>query len=372
MPLELLKSLAWACCICWSTACYATVFDVYIAAGQSNMDGRGFRSELTGPLSSYASPQPEVLLRYTNPGNSDGSNAYQTNWVTLAPGYSVQPNFNGALPSTRFGPDVSYGKEMASKTALRQVAIIKVTRGSTSLEGDWNPSHGLNDPKGHMYEGFEQAVPQAIQALQALGHSVEIRGMIWHQGEADSSASSAQYQAKLTEFIQTVRQDLGYSNLPFLIGELESFPGSRDRTAVRTAQIAVASAMDFVEFVPSTGLPVQSDENHFTSAGVIELGLRFASTMQATISNLPGDFNRDGVVDVQDFQVWSNFQGSTIDARADANSDGVVDDLDFRIWQAAVPEPSACVLLCSALMFGIRHLRKRKRQIALNATGKGE
>lgn len=365
MPANLIRTFAAVSCVCFSTLSLADVFDVYIAAGQSNMDGRGFISELTGPLSSYASPQTDVLLRYTNPGNSDGSNAYQTNWISLTPGYSVEPNYTGALPSSRFGPDVSYGREMADNTASRRVAIIKVTRGSTSLENDWDPSSAVNGPQGHMYAGFENAVPQAIQALQAMGHSVEVRGMIWHQGEADSSASSSQYQANLTEFIQTVRQDLGYSTLPFLIGELESFAGTRDRTAVRNAQIAVASAMDFVEFVPSTGLPVQSDENHFTTAGVVELGQRFATTMQTTISSLPGDFNRDGVVDMDDFQVWSVYEGSTIDARADANSDGVVDDFDFQIWQAAVPEPSGSVLLCSALAFGIRCLRKRKRQICL-------
>jgi hypothetical protein len=194
-------------------------------------------------------------------------------------------------------------------------------------------------------------VPQAIAALQAQGHSVELRGMLWHQGEADSAATTDQYQANLTEFIQTVRGDLGYENLPFLIGELETFPGTRDRTAVRNAQIAVAGAMDYVEFVSAAGLAVQSDENHFTSAGVIELGKRFASTMQSTILDLHGDFNRDGVVDFGDYQVWSTYQGSTTDARADGNSDGVVDELDLRIWQTAVPEPSSVALGCTAAVF---------------------
>lgn len=54
-----------------------------------------------------------------------------------------------------------------------------------------------------------------------------------------------------------------------------------------------------------------------------------------------GDFNFDGVVDTDDFDVWSNqigyegpfpFEGSY----ADGNRDGVVDEADLAIWEASV------------------------------------
>jgi len=335
-------------CPAW---CGADVFDVYIAAGQSNMDGRGNNSQLTGGLLPFAAPQPDVLLNYTRP--SDGPGLYQTGWVTLAPGYSVPPGFDNPLPSSRFGPEVSFGKAVDNNTTERKVAIIKVSAGGTNLSSDWDPSDAINGPKGYMYSGFETAVPQAIQALQALGHSVEVRGMIWHQGESDGSSDSQAthdaYEANLTEFIQSVRQDLGYANLPFIIGELESVEGGRE--AVRTAQADVAAAMNFVEFVSSTGLAV-ADGTHFTTESVIELGQRFAATMQTTVSQVAGDFNRDGVVDLQDFQVWQAFEGSTLDARADGNNDGVVDDLDYAIWYSAVPEPEADTLAAIAVVVG--------------------
>ena len=266
-------------CICVPTTGWADVFDVYIAAGQSNMDGRGLNSELVGSLASYKLPQADVPIRYTNPGNDDGTNAYQTDWVALEPGYCVPPGYSGALPSTKFGPEVSFGRAMADDATTRRVAIVKVAHGGTNLQGDWDPSDEINGPKGYMYAGFETAVPEAIQALQAMGHSVEIRGMIWHQGESDgsgtSAATQAAYEANLTEFIQVVRQDLGYPNLPFLVGELESVDGGRE--AVRAAQANVAAAMDFVEFIPSEGLAVYSDGTHFTAASQIELGQQLRS-----------------------------------------------------------------------------------------------
>jgi hypothetical protein len=241
---------------------------------------------------------------------------------------------------------------LSDDASQRRVAIIKVSRGSTNLSSDWDPSDATNGPKGHMYAGLETAVPQAIQALRDQGHSVEIRGMIWHQGESDGSSANQStydsYKANLTEFIQVVRQDLGYPNLPFIIGELESVSGTR--VAVRTAQSDVAAAMNFVEFVPSSGLAV-ADGTHFTTESVIELGLRFAATMQSTVSNLPGDFNRDGVVNHGDFATWQALQGLK-DARADADSDGDVDPVDLAVWQAAVPEPTAAITGFLAVLFG--------------------
>ena len=265
------------------------------------MDGRGRNRELVGDLASYGKPQRDVLIHYTNPP-SPGRKKYQTRWVPLAPGYSVPPGYMGGLPSPKFGPEVSFGRAMADHTSGRRVAIIKVSHGGTNLRNDWDPSDEVNGPKGPMYRGFETAVPKAIKALQAQGHSVEIRGMIWHQGEGDESAGQAAYEENLTELIETVRQELGYPHLPFLIGELESFEGGREH--VRTAQANVAAAMDFVEFVPSEGLAVFPDGTHFTTASQIEFGKRFAAKMQKTMSNVRGDYNRDGVVDDADHAVW--------------------------------------------------------------------
>jgi glucose/arabinose dehydrogenase len=83
---------------------------------------------------------------------------------------------------------------------------------------------------------------------------------------------------------------------------------------------------------------------------------RFASAYVAE----PGDYNRDGNVDLEDYVVWRNTMGATTGLRAaDGNDDDVVNDLDFLIWKEnfggalgsgeseLVPEPTA---LASALV----------------------
>lgn len=330
-----LRTALIAGCLAISTECRADVFDVYIAAGQSNMDGRGLNSDLVGPLASYATPQPDVLLYFSNPRDplNDPLNrpTYSSGgWVALQPGFAIQPGFptGGTVPATRFGPEVSFGRAMANLTPDRRVAIIKVSRGGESLSSSWDPSDEVNGPKGYLYHGFEEAYAQAIQDLKDQGHSVEVRGVLWHHGSADSASS---YEANLREFIDVIRNDVGQPNLPFLIGELAG--DTENRLALRAIQANVAATTDFAGFVPSDGLVVASDGIHFTAPGVIELGQRFAATMQTTMSRLAEDYNRDGIANAQDYDVWRSSMGSTTNAQSDANNDGVVDAADYVLWR---------------------------------------
>jgi hypothetical protein len=89
------------------------------------------------------------------------------------------------------------------------------------------------------------------------------------------------------------------------------------------------------------------------------------------VPTLPGDYNRDGVVDAADYTVWRDMFGRAVTAYvgADGNGDGVINVDDFELWesnfgagaagngagsarkQAAVPEPSAeCLLFLGGVL----------------------
>jgi hypothetical protein len=83
----------------------------------------------------------------------------------------------------------------------------------------------------------------------------------------------------------------------------------------------------------------------------------------ATAVGIPGDYDRSGLVDAADYNLWQTSFDSTTSLAADGNGDGVVDAADYTIWQdnlghsvvigpgagslsnTAVPEPSAAILL---------------------------
>lgn len=72
-----------------------------------------------------------------------------------------------------------------------------------------------------------------------------------------------------------------------------------------------------------------------------------------------GDYDRNGVVDAADYDVWRDAYGSTELLDADGNSDGVIDAADYVVWRdalantastASIPEPAGAVLLAAALL----------------------
>jgi hypothetical protein len=93
-----------------------------------------------------------------------------------------------------------------------------------------------------------------------------------------------------------------------------------------------------------------------------------ASDVRAIVTELiPGDFNRDAVVDVGDYIVWRKSLGSTTALAADADGSSVVDQADYDLWSAhfgqiastgngrgslaaTVPEPATAGLFASMLL----------------------
>ena len=247
-------------------------YDVYFVAGQSNAEGLGYNADLTGALASYAEPQSGVKIFYVNPTNLDPVNpAYNTGWTTLAPGFGTPVGF-GSIPSNRFGFELSLGKALAARDPSRNVAIIKITRGGTSLSTNWDPAGGDN----FMWQTFANKVPEALAALTAGGDTVNLRGMFWHQGESDGSNPT--YQADLVEFIAAVRSLVGTPDLPFAMGELERDGDTltvKGRTYQQTTMANVADADPNAIVVSSADL-VTMDGTHFTSPSYITFGERFA------------------------------------------------------------------------------------------------
>jgi iduronate 2-sulfatase len=252
-------------------------YEVFLVAGQSNCDGRGKASELTGPLAKWAKPQGDVLIAYSC-SKLRGPVLTSGGFEPLRPGWSVAPGKGKPtkLPGGTFGPEVSFGRAMADRLTGKRVALVKFAEGGTSLARDWNP-----DVKDRLYPAFLAFVKKSLKQLTDAGHTYAIRGMIWHQGEGDAKLTAGEYQTRLTAFITRVRTDLGTPGLPFGVGEVYD-NGKRDR--VRAAQKAVAAKVRGVFFVPADGLKTFDGGTHFDAASQVELGERFAAGMAQALA----------------------------------------------------------------------------------------
>ena len=288
-------------------------YDVYIGAGQSNFDGRGLVSELTGELSSYAGSQVGTLIYYNNPPEPDPDEesdqpVTSEGFQTLEPGYSVTPALFDreigdvfSLPSESFGPEVSFALQIATSTGSdNPIAIIKVARGGTNLDRDWRAADSTvsGDTGGPLYAALLDTIDEATAELIANGDTFTIRGFIWHQGESDDNNAVAgtgragRYLENFSAFVDGVRAHVGNPALPFVIGELAQGRTSSNNDAFRAIQLQVANTLDRVGFVSSVGLQTPAstgagnDATHFDAASQIELGLRYATELASLINNV--------------------------------------------------------------------------------------
>lgn len=254
-----------------SVARAGTHYDLYLLAGQSNMDGRGKAADLTPQQREVA----HAIIFYRNPpAASDG-------WKPLMPGYSVAPGYKGTLPSPTFGPEIGFAIQMLKDRPDQPIALIKGSKGGTSLAHDWKPGKA-GEPKtqGPCYRNFIETIHLARKDLEARGDTYTLRGILWHQGESDDKATADQYQQMLTTFIARIREDLGQPDLPFVIGEVYD-NGQRD--AVRAAQRATAKAVPHVAFVSAEGLKTWDHGTHFDAESQLTIGARFADALTKLI-----------------------------------------------------------------------------------------
>ncbi|WP_145249535.1 right-handed parallel beta-helix repeat-containing protein [Aeoliella mucimassa] len=136
--------------------------------------------------------------------------------------------------------------------------------------------------------------------------------------------------------------------------------------------LLVATPGENAHFDPLAADPLTGDWS-FTPLENNEVTLSPQSQMilvlpgvSSAIPQLPGDYDRNAVVDAEDYRLWKQQFGHTGTPLADGNGSGIVDLADYTIWRDqlavasrlpgdsqmhSVPEPSsiACTAMCVAV-----------------------
>jgi iduronate 2-sulfatase len=242
-------------------------YDLFIMAGQSNMDGRAKTADLKEDLARWKVEQRDVIIAYSNSGTK-GKRLFQP-WTPLMPGYSVRPGKPPVerLPGETFGPEVSFGRTLADSLKT-PIALIKFAEGGTSLKKDWK----VGEPGG-LYARMMPFVQEQMEALKARGDTYTLRGFAWHQGESDSGLTEEQYGKLLKALVLQVRRDLDSPNLPVVIGEVYD---NHERDAVRAAEKGAAKGIPYCAVASADKLKTQDEGTHFDAGSQIELRKRMA------------------------------------------------------------------------------------------------
>lgn len=259
---------------------------VFLLGGQSNALGSNQIDPSKLPTSPVNLQLPREDIPYYHLGNNviGAGNPYE--------------RVVGLQPITRFGPEITMGRGLADGLAdgvTTQVAVIKYARGATNLYENWKAGGDATQTgDGAAYQSFQTSVGEGLAALAAKYPNaiIEIKGMLWVQGEWDAQQmSNAQnYQVNLTNFIADIRLTFG-ADLPFIISRLSSgqtnaLLDAASLATVQAAQDAVAAADPWANVINTDSFALFNDELHFDELGLQQIG-NAASVQLLDFLNVP-------------------------------------------------------------------------------------
>ena len=247
-------------------------FHIYLAFGQSNMEGQGDIG------SQDKSVDERFQLLWSADAGSCNQGASKGKWIKAVPPLA---HCQGA----KLGPADYFGRTMVEKTDPQiKVGIIVVAVAGCSIDlfdkdgyanyarsqQSWMTqrinTYGGN-PYGRMIEMAKKAQEEGV-----------IKGIIFHQGETD--AGNGQWPSKVKKVYDNIIKDLGLGNdIPFLAGEvLRSGVSSGANNNI--AKLPQQSSNFYVVSSAGFNQALGDGQNvHFTSQEYRDFGKRYAEKM---------------------------------------------------------------------------------------------
>ncbi|SHK69694.1 protein of unknown function [Fibrobacter sp. UWOV1] len=309
-------------------------FHIYIAYGQSNMEGNAtnFDKNVDGK------EHPRVKMFATTSCSNLGRPTVGEMYPAVPPMFKCN---QGLSPADWFG------RHMADSLPDVTIGIIPVAQGGTSIRlfdpddykayiasaADWLQS-GVK-----AYGNDGNAMGRIIEVAKKAQEKGVIKGIIFHQGETDGGMSNWEQIVKKTYEYMLAQLGLKAEETPFVAGEMVdggSCAGFNSRVHNLSKYIVnfgVAS---------SKGYGSKGDGLHFTVEGYRGMGQRYAQEMLKLVNVTPVDpepqtpFKGEalaipGKIEVEDFDIpgkGRNEDGTTNDSYSDDSENH--GDSDYR------------------------------------------
>jgi sialate O-acetylesterase len=252
--------------------------DIWIMAGQSNMEGCGSLKESLPPnprvwcfnlqhqwtiardplheLAQSAAPVNWQLLQRAAPPDifAKGEAAVRQYWAQFRIGIGA-------------GLGLAFGSAY-TKATKRPVGLIAAAHGGTTME-DWNPL-GRDSGLSSLYGAL-------LERVRLAGGN--LAGLLWYQGESDAETNSLTYQDHFEDWIHALRRDLGRPRLPIVTVQLGPVVDPHRSAAgwnrIRMAQYNMPDLLPHVALTSAVDLGL-NDAIHIDTPGLIRLGRRMA------------------------------------------------------------------------------------------------
>jgi hypothetical protein len=269
-------------------------FHIYLAFGQSNMEGQNWNGTSVAyndvlPVSYKQNVDKRFRVMTAVAGSyklaSGNEQRAKGNWYTAVP--PLIRNSLGLSPADYFGRTLVAG---IADTNIK-IGVIAVAVGGAKIEGfekgsganayfsseaDWMKTTAANydnNPYNHLITLAKEAQKVGV-----------IKGIIMHQGE--SGAASGNWAQKVKGIYDNMLTDLGLqtNSIPFLAGEpYGAANGQNNATLIRgltnTMTVKLPSGENVAHVISSSGCASGGDNLHFSYEGYKTLGERYGQKM---------------------------------------------------------------------------------------------
>ena len=275
----------------------AKKYKVFYLGGQSNMDGFGYNKELPAELNK---PVEGVYIFHGNSTRDSFELGGQGIWEVLKPGHGTGHTSTSEKNnlSDRFGVEITFAREMKKMYPNENIAIIKYSRGGTSIHIDAAGPFGCWDPDFtsgtgiNQYDHFLATVNNAftIKDIDGDGETDELipSGILWMQGESDAYTPEIAnlYLFNLKRLTDLMRAAFLVDDLPVVIGRISDSGNDTDGKVwdcgniVRWQQAKFVNQDGNAALITTTDNYGYSDKWHYDTEGYIDFGKQFAIEMQ--------------------------------------------------------------------------------------------
>lgn len=210
---------------------------LFLLIGQSNMAGRG---------------KAEAQDKATDAGIWMMNQ--EMNWVL------AKDPIHFDKPIAGVGPGHQFARTLKEHEPTANIGLIPAAMGGSSMD-EWKAGDKL----------YTNAIERACAAMK----NGQLKGILWHQGEADTKPErTATYPARFAAMIAQLRKDLDAAEVPVIIGELVY---TREVNVPFNETIpTISAAVPNSGWVSAEGLPDRGDKLHFSAEGARGLGKRYA------------------------------------------------------------------------------------------------
>lgn len=249
---------------------HVAVGDIYVLAGQSNMEGVGKLINTEIASSSVRCFYLDDEWRIAKDPLCWFNEAVDPiHWRVPEKERAKTAEIERYFRNFGAGLGISFGKEMYRYNQV-PVGLLMSAHGGTSME-QWDPRE--MDKEGYSLYG------SMLRRIASIGGKV--KAILWYQGESDAvdQVKAEAFKLSFIYFIEALRRDIEQPDLPILFAQLNTWLGDSQTfpkwNSIQTDQLAIEEMTSNAACISTIDLSL-SDAIHLETASLKRLGKRFS------------------------------------------------------------------------------------------------